>query len=56
MKGTPGLIAVSSGQHRPSNAGELVGEGDHQHVAMQRWYECLLGEHTVAFLSPVEAC
>ena len=35
MKGAPLLIGMSAGQHRPGNAGELVGQGDHQHVAMQ---------------------
>ncbi len=35
MRGTPGLIAMSTGQHRPGDAGELVGQRDHQHVVMQ---------------------
>ena len=35
MRSTPGLIGVAARQHRPSNAGELIGEGNHQHIAME---------------------
>src|SRR3712207_1867638 len=35
MSSAPRLVGMSPRQHRPGDAGELVGQRNHQHVAMQ---------------------